>query len=135
MPTAEDAIRALDRRWVDAELNSDTGTLNAITTDDFTLVGPLGFVLSKAEWLGRFRQGDLSFDTLTFDEVTVRECGDTAIAIGRQTQRALYQGQPNEGQFRVTQVAVRQSDRWLLATMHISRISTGQTTTQTNTRP
>ena len=58
-----------------------------------------------------------------WDEVDVREYGDTAVAIGRQTQQAAYRGQPSNGQFRVTHVAVRESAGWRLAGMHLSPIA------------
>ena len=36
-----------------AETKADTELLTAILTDDFTAVGPLGFTLSKKDWLDR----------------------------------------------------------------------------------
>jgi hypothetical protein len=34
-------------------------TLDALTTDDFTLAGPAGFVPDKQQWLERYRHHDL----------------------------------------------------------------------------
>jgi SnoaL-like domain len=49
--------------------------------------------------------------------------GEAAIAIGRQTQQANYRGQPADGSFRVTQVAIRRGHRWALAGLHLSVIT------------
>jgi hypothetical protein len=43
--------------WTSAERAGDTSALAALLTDDFTGVGPLGFVLPKAAWLARHQQG------------------------------------------------------------------------------
>ncbi len=60
-----DEIQSLLKRLTGAERDGDVGTLDALTTSDFTLVGPLGFVLPKSEWLDRYRSGALTTDVLT----------------------------------------------------------------------
>lgn len=120
--TTQDEIRELGRTWVDAELNADVAALDDLSAADFTLVGPLGFVLDKQQWLGRYRSGVFVTDELTWDDVTVRDYGDTAVVIGRHSQRARYQGNSADGQFRATHILVRRDGRWLLAGMHLSPI-------------
>ncbi len=89
---------------------------------DPTTTEILGFVLDKQQWLERYRTGDLITSALTWDEVTVRSYGDTALAIGRHTQQASYRGQPSDGQFRATHIAVRTAGRWQLAGIQLSPI-------------
>jgi hypothetical protein len=89
---------------------------------DPTTTEILGFVLDKQQWLERYRTGDLITSALTWDEVTVRSYGDTAVAIGRHTQQASYRGQPSDGQFRATHIAVRTAGRWQLAGIQLSPI-------------
>jgi ketosteroid isomerase-like protein len=120
--SSEDQIRELGRRWVDAELRGDVAALDALTMDDFTLVGPVGFVLDKQQWLDRYRTGTFATRSLRWDDVAVRDYGDAAVAVGSHTQEASYQGQPTNGQFRATHIVVRHDDRWLLAGMHLSPI-------------
>lgn len=121
--TTDDKIRELGRHWVDAEQRGDIATLDAITTDDFTLVGPVGFLLNKQQWLDRYRTGALVTRSLVWDEIEVRDHGAAAVAIGCHTQEATYQGHPVHGQFRATHIAIRHGgDRWLLAGIHLSPI-------------
>ena len=115
-------IRELDRQWVDAELRGDADALAGLSVADFTLVGPLGFVLTREQWLDRYRSGDFVTTSLEWDDVEVRDYGMAAVAVGRQTQRATYRGGPSDGQFRVTQIAVRTDGGWRLAGMHLSPI-------------
>src|SRR5579884_3840858 len=108
-------VRELGRRWAEAEQRNDAGTLEILLADDFRAVGPRGFVLDKQQWLERYRSGTFVTQSLTLDEVDVRIYGPAAVAIGRQTQQATYGGHPTDGQFRVTLVATRTGERWVLA--------------------
>ncbi|MCW2887908.1 MAG: hypothetical protein QOE54_2145 [Streptosporangiaceae bacterium] len=119
----EEQVRELGRRCADAELRADVADLDALTTGDFTLVGPAGFVLDKDQWLDRYRTGALITRSLAWDEVQVRDYGTAAVAVGRHTQEAEYQGHPAGGRFRATHIAVRQGDRWLLAGLHLSPVA------------
>jgi hypothetical protein len=112
----------LDRRLVRAEIEGDTSTLDAIATDDFMLVGPVGFVLDKQQWLDRYRGGGLRTTALAFEDATTRVRGDCAIRIGRHVQEAEFQGRAVNGEFRATHIAVRDGDRWRLAGVHLSPI-------------
>jgi ketosteroid isomerase-like protein len=114
-------ILALGARWAQAERDGDTAALDELAADDFRLVGPAGFVLDKAQWLDRYASGSFVTRSLTWDEVEVRDFGQTVISIGRHTQQGSYQGHPADGQFRVTHVFVRQDGRWALASLHLSQ--------------
>lgn len=123
MTTQQHELDTLSQRWADAERHADTATLDALTTPDFTLVGPLGFVLDKKQWLDRYRNGGLITHTLDWHDVTVRHYGDAAITIARQDQQVEYQHHPISSQLRTTHIAVRQHEQWLLAGIHLSTVS------------
>ena len=114
-------ILKLGERWAEAERNADTDTLDDLAAAGFRLVGPFGFVLDKAQWLARYQTGALHTSSLIWDEVDVREYGDTAVAIGRHTQQATYQSQRVDGQFRATHVFTREGDGWMLVSQHLSQ--------------
>jgi ketosteroid isomerase-like protein len=117
-------ILALGRRWAEAEQNGDTAVLGELAAADFRLVGPLGFILDRDQWLQRYSSGALDTASLNWDEVEVRDFGDTAIAIGRHIQQASYAGRPADGQFRISHVFVRGSDgQWLIANIQLSQLA------------
>jgi len=122
MPTTSPELRELDQRWLEAETKADLAALDELTTPDFTLVGPAGFVLDKGQWLDRYRTGDLVTRSLSFADPITRIYGDTAIRIGRLAQDAEYRTNPAGGEFRATQIAVRDGSRWRLAGLHLSPI-------------
>lgn len=124
MTTTENEIRDLGSRWAEAEQRGDVDALQAMSTADFTLVGPAGFVLEREQWFAGYRSGALQIQALHWDDVRVRDYGDTAVAIGVRTQEATYQGTPAGGRFRGTHIAARRGGRWLMAGVHLSPMVT-----------
>jgi hypothetical protein len=118
---AEGALSDFARRWTAAELHGDVEALDDLLTDDFTAVGPRGFILDKAKWLDRYTSGALVHDAFTWEGVTVRQYGSAAaVAVGVQGQQSVYDGRDADGRFRITQTIVRQDGAWKLAAVHLS---------------
>jgi len=118
-------IKDLLARFAEAQRLSDVDHLSGLLTDDFELVGPLGFVVPKEEWLEQFRTGRLRIQYLEWDELEIRTHAYAyfAIAIGRLTQAASYAGKPADGEFRVTAIAIGHGTSWHLAGAHYSPIA------------
>jgi ketosteroid isomerase-like protein len=120
--SAEADVRRLSQAWARAEVHGDVATLEGLTAADFTLVGPVGFVLDRRQWLDRYRDGTLTTSELAYADVDVRVYGDAAVSVGVHTQKAAFRGSPADGSFRATHVAVRAAEGWRLAGMHLSPI-------------
>ena len=121
-----DHVAELDefgRRWATAEVAGDVDVLESMVTKDFILVGPLGFLLDKTQWLDRYRSGDLVTSALDWRDTEVRVFGDCAIVVGIHNQEASYRGQANDGQFRATHILVHEGDPWRLAGIHMSQLT------------
>jgi ketosteroid isomerase-like protein len=110
------------REWAAAEQHGDTAFLEGALTDDFVGVGPLGFMLTKEQWLGRFA-GGLSYESFALDEVAARFYGGAAVATCRQKQAGEFQGNDVGGEFRATLVLAEEEGGWLLAGWHASPIA------------
>jgi ketosteroid isomerase-like protein len=113
-----DEVLDLVRRWAAAEEKNDAGLLDGLLADDFVGVGPFGFVLPREQWLVRFDNG-LENRAFAVEDPQARDYGTAAVVIGVQAQETSYQGNDNSGRFRLTLVAVRPADRWLVAGVHI----------------
>lgn len=118
----EQEVLRLADAWASAELRGDTAFLEAQLTDDFIGIGPLGFMLTKQEWLARHRSGDLKYEAFNLDEVKVRVYNDAAVLTGRQVQHGAYRSNPIQGKFRTTLVVVQQQGHWQLASLQLSTI-------------
>ena len=108
---AEQEVARLADAWATAELRGDTAFLERTLADDFVGVGPLGFMLTKQEWLARHQSGDLTYDALDLGEVTVRVYGEAAVVLGRQVQSAAYRGNPIMAELRPTLVRLGRESR------------------------
>ncbi|HEY8741935.1 MAG TPA: nuclear transport factor 2 family protein [Chloroflexota bacterium] len=108
--------------WIAAELHGDVPFLERTIADDFVAVGPLGFMLTKREWIARHQSGNMKYDALTLDEVTVRMYDRAAVLIGRQAQDAAFRGNSVKAQLRVTAVLVHRKGQWQLVGVQMSPI-------------
>ena len=118
-------ITDLLTRFAEAQRLSDVDELSGLLTDDFKLVGPLGFVVPKQAWLEQLRTGMLQIQSLEWDEIDIRTHAYAcfAIAIGRLRQAATYARKPADGEFRVTAIATGHGTSWHLAGAHYSPIA------------
>src|SRR5260221_14487666 len=117
---AKQEVARLADAWIEAELRGDIPFLERTLADDFVAIGPLGFMLAKHEWLARHQSGDLKYQSLDLDEVTVRLYNEAAVVIGRQVQDAAYRGNPIKAQLRTTLVLALQAGAWRLVGLHMS---------------
>ncbi len=83
-------ITELGQRFADPQQRGDAEGLESVLAGDFKLVGPLGFVLDKEQWIAAPLRGAAGVE-LRWDEVDVRDYGDNAVAIGHQSQEATCQ--------------------------------------------
>jgi hypothetical protein len=112
--------RILQQAFAEAESQADTDTLRTLLTDDFRSIGDQGYVLDKAQWLGKFV--DFSYTSLQSTDVEV-SCYDRA-AIVRYVQRSssIWRGQEMASTARVSQTWVEQAGRWRLAGIQFSTL-------------
>jgi ketosteroid isomerase-like protein len=121
--SSENEITQFLSEWSAAEDSGDSAALDRQLTDDFTAVGPLGFMLSKRDWLARFEGGALRYEDFHLEEVRVRQYGDAAVVTAHQSAKASYQGQQVPGHVRDTLVLVDTPQGWRLASIHMSFIA------------
>ncbi len=103
--TVPDGVLDLVQRWAAAEQGNDAGTLGGLLADDFAGVGPLGFVLTREQWLARFGHG-LVNHAFAIEDPQVHGYAAAAVVIGVLAQETSWQGGDNSGRFRVSLVAV-----------------------------
>ncbi len=120
MTASGDNSEVLDlmQRWASAEQGNDAGLLDGLLAERFVGVGPLGFVLTREQWLQRF-QGGLHNSRFAVENPQVYDHGPAAVVVADEVQETTWQGGDNSGRFRLTATAVRTGDRWQLASVHI----------------
>jgi ketosteroid isomerase-like protein len=110
--------------WVGAELNGEADRLDDLLTDDFVGIGPLGFLLSKREWLARYEHNDFRYEAFRLEETQTRAYGDSAVVTAHQIGQGVLRGsQVPFTDLRATLVFVNQSGHWRLSTVHTNFIA------------
>lgn len=107
--------------WNKAELTDDTEAIAPMLTDDFTSIGPLGFTLSKKDWLDR--HGPLRYERLELAEITTRTYGEATVVTATQLQQATYNSHPVPTTNRVSIVVVHRENEWKIANIHFSFVA------------
>jgi hypothetical protein len=108
-------------RWTTSERTGDSGGLDHLLTDDFVGIGPIGFVLDKPTWLGRFGYG-LRYEELALDEVDVHRHGDTAVVVAHQHAVGFAGDTPTPPDTRVSFTVVSDGPDLRIAAMQFSFI-------------
>jgi len=115
-------LEAFLSEWTTAERIGDVEKLATILTEDFYGVGPLGFVLPRAAWLDRHRQG-LVYESFGLDDLQIHHFGGVGLVTARNNTRGTYHGQPLPEALRATLLIPTNSATTALAAIHMSFIA------------
>ncbi|MFT4036851.1 MAG: nuclear transport factor 2 family protein [Thermomicrobiales bacterium] len=89
----EEALRALERTRLAALVRGDMAVADPLHADDFQLITPLGYVLSKDDCLGGIAAGDLTYRVFEPDgDIAVRLAGPMAVIRYRSRLEVIAEG-------------------------------------------
>jgi ketosteroid isomerase-like protein len=120
--TVVEAIKRLDQERIQAQIQAEAAALDRIYADDFIGIGPSGAVRTKPQVLADFTSHDLTFQSITTDEVRIRVYGNTVVETGRSTMVGQDKGKVVPRDNRFTRVWVRRQGRWRLVANHYSTL-------------
>ena len=120
-------IKKLANDMSAAQLKADAAAMEKLWSDNYMFVGPDGSVSTKAERIAAIKSGDSKFESLAYDEMSVRSNpeGTGAVLIGRVTGKGTNLGKPVSGQYRMTQVWSKTKDGWQLVSGQVTSIAGG----------
>jgi ketosteroid isomerase-like protein len=121
VPTEE--VEKLNRQWMESYVRRDTGFLERYLADDYVSTFPDGAVLDKKGEIQALKSGAVTLTEMTPREMKVRAYGDAAVITGRSSIKAKVNGQEVSGEFRFTDVWIRESSRWLAVASQVTRIA------------
>lgn len=122
---AEEEVRRLERRWLDAYEQNDAEAMERIVADDFTITFPEGSIQTKPQLMSMIKaprrpgQPRMKFRT---EGVQSRAYGDTVILMGRVISEYERDGKPVTEQSRYTDTYVRRDGRWQVVASHLSNV-------------
>jgi len=119
----EQAVRQTINELTAALRNNDTTGLDRIYADDYTFVGDTGMIMTKAERIAAFKSGDLKYESISFEVVSLHLYGNTAVAVTRVTNKFAPGVKFSDGKFITTLTFVKIKGRWQLVAAGNTRVS------------
>lgn len=117
--SAEQAITALENAWLTAFTTGDTAWYEKNLAAGIVMTSEKGELRDKAAIIARLKtQPFKGTSTGTVDKVVVY--GDTAIAIGVETDKGTQNGKDASGTFRWTDTWVKINGQWQCVASHSS---------------
>ena len=121
----EQELMQLERDSAAAAVKGDTTFLDRHTAANYVGTDPIGGVGDRAMMMADAKAGNPKFETLDLDDMSVRMAGkDAAVVTGRATVKGkLKSGMDISGQYRFTDVWVKQDGRWQLMTWQATKVA------------
>lgn len=118
----EQAVRQMLNELSTALGKNDIAALDRIYADGYTFVGDTGVLTTKAQRLAAFKSGELRYESVSFDNITVRIFGDTAIATFGVTSKFAPGVKSVGGKFFTTATFVKSKGRWTEVAAQSTRV-------------
>ena len=122
-----EVIEALEREWRDALCRKDMEQLGDMVHPDFVLIGTRStgpFLMHRDEWLDAIQRRDV--ETIEFDVRDATALDDVMIGTVHARWRLKYLGRIIEDCVLLTDVWVKDGDRWVAIRRHSTPAPAGQ---------
>ncbi|HEU4386829.1 MAG TPA: nuclear transport factor 2 family protein [Blastocatellia bacterium] len=116
----EQEILKLEVEWTEAARNHDKTAIARLLADDFASVDETGLVLNKTQFLAAVP--DVTIESYSYDEVSVRGYGSVAVATARWVLKGSFKGSDFSGEYRETDVWVKSGSSWQVVASHITKV-------------
>lgn len=120
----EQAVRKLERAWLDAYEQRDQKAMNEIVADDFLITFPDGSTQTKSQILESLKKPNgIQKTTVKFstEDVRARVYGDTVILTGRVISELWRDGTSvSKEESRYTDTYVHRNNNWQVVASHLS---------------
>ena len=119
----EEQNATLSDQFVQAMAKADTAFMEKHLSDEFTAIHSDGKLTTKAQEIDNLKSSTLKWDSVDVHDRKIRTYGDTATVIMLATSKGTVSGKPYSGDFRTTQVWVRNSGDWKMVAFQSTRVA------------
>ncbi len=123
--SVEQELMQLEKDSAAAAVKGDITFLDRHTAANYIGTDPGGEVADRAKMMADAKAGNPKFEALDLDDMSVHMAGkDTAVVTGRATVKGkLKSGMDISGQYRFTDVWVRQAGRWQMMAWQATKVA------------
>lgn len=121
--SVEQELIKLENDMDDAMIKHNWAFIDRILAEDYTLTGPDGILLTKAELMAGLKSGEDVVTSSETDEMKARVYGDAAVVTYRWISKGTFKGKDVSRRSRWTDTWVKDyAGRWRCVASHGSRI-------------
>jgi ketosteroid isomerase-like protein len=118
--SVEQQIQDMLEQRRQAALKADVAFVDANTADDYVRISPSGQLMTKAELLEAMKNGSTKYQSIEQKDIKIQIYGNTAVTTAVADLKGTNQGQDVSGSYRISQVFVYRSGKWLAVHFHAS---------------
>ncbi len=107
-----DAIKQLERDWVNAQKAGDVAKLGQILADDWMGLGFDGTKTTKKQSLDNIKSGANKLDSFEIGPMDVQVIGNVAIVQGSDTEKSSFKGKDTSGKWVWMDVFAMRDGKW-----------------------
>jgi ketosteroid isomerase-like protein len=111
-PGTADAIKQLERDWVNAQKAGDVAKLGQILADDWMGLGFDGTKTTKKQTLDNIKSGANKLDSFEIGPMDVQVIGNVAIVQGSDTEKSSFKGKDTSGKWVWMDVFAMRDGKW-----------------------
>jgi len=119
----EQTLINLEKSWNEALIANDLTAVDRILAEEWTGIDFRGAAVSKEETLAQLRSGESRNEFVELGDMNVRVYGDTAVVMGTDTEKSIYQGQNSSGRYAFIDVFVKKDGRWQAVASQSTKIA------------
>jgi ketosteroid isomerase-like protein len=112
-PSVSDAVKQLERDWLDAAKAGDADKLNAIIADDWMGIESDGTTVNKKTYVEWTRSGAAKLESSEIGPMTVKVMGSVAVCQGSDTEKSSMKGKDTSGKYVWMDVFAKRDDKWV----------------------
>jgi ketosteroid isomerase-like protein len=116
--SVEQEMERIERELQTSILKSDPSVSERYLADTVVITTPDGDVLDKSRAIADIKSGNLKLQSSNISDMKVRVYGDTAVVSFRTTDKGTYNKRVFSGQYRWTDVFMKQGGNWKLVASH-----------------
>jgi ketosteroid isomerase-like protein len=113
-------IEKLEGMWQQAELSSNTASMETMLAEDYLGIYGDGTLATKAETIDSFKKGTTKFSHIHTWDRKIRVFGSTAVVVSKAQVTGEHDGESLSGLYRYTRVYHRHNGVWQIVSFEAS---------------
>ena len=120
---AEEQIGELSDQFVQAMAKADTAFMEKHLAGEFTAIHSDGKLTTRTQEIDNLKSSTLKWDSVDVQDRKIHVYGDAATVIMLATSKGTISGKPYSGDFRTTQVWVKNKGNWKMVAFQSTRVA------------